>query len=239
MAGTARKRLPRDERKEAILLSSLRAFARKNYMRVTTRELADEAGLSEPALYKYFDGKRDLFITLIDYIGRRMVERWKEIAAQSPDSLTALHDIGVHHFRRVIRDRDYTRVMFQAISEVSDPEILAAVERVYSSFVDFITKLLRKAARQNHLRNSPDVKMVAWHFLSLGFTLNLIGLLGLDRDFVEKNLEGWGLPLFEYVRGDGHANGVVSPSGSKQTKRARPPRAVGSRSKYASGKEMS
>lgn len=210
-------RLPANERREAIIHSSLRAFARKNYMRVTTRELAQEAGLSEPALYKYFDGKRDLFITLIEYIGARMIERWREIAAESPDPLTALRDIGVHHFERVLHDRDYTRVMFQAISEVSDPEIQSAVERVYSSFVQYISSLVRRASREGQIVTGIDVRMVAWHFLSLGFTLNLIGLLGLDRDFVATNLDGWGMPLFAYLKGEKPVPGAVPswPKGEK------------------------
>ncbi|MEW6364983.1 MAG: TetR/AcrR family transcriptional regulator [Acidobacteriota bacterium] len=191
-----------DSRRETILLASLRAFARKNYMRVTTRELAEEVGLSEPALYKYFDSKRHLFITLIEYIGRRMIGRWKEIEAQNNDPLSSIHAIGVHHFQKVIRDRDYTRVMFQAISEVSEPEIQRAVERVYSSFVDYIAQLLRRAVRDGSIKPKIDAHMVAWHFLSLGFTLNLIGLLGIDREFIERNLNLWGRPLFAYLKGE-------------------------------------
>ncbi len=140
---------------------------------------------------------------LIETIGQRMIRRWTEVAADSADGLAALHDVGVHHFERVLRNRDYTRVMFQAISEVSDPEIRAAVERVYASFVQHIARLVRRAMREGRIQKEVDVPMVAWHFLSLGFTLNLIGLVGFRRQFTGRNLDHWGLPLFEYLRGNG------------------------------------
>src|SRR5688572_33125640 len=70
----ARERAPRmssDARRQEILRCALRAFSRANYMRVTIADIAAEAGISEPALYKHFASKKDLFLTLVQQIAER------------------------------------------------------------------------------------------------------------------------------------------------------------------------
>src|SRR2546426_3905642 len=115
-------RMTSDARRQEILRCALRAFSRANYMRVTIADLAREAGISEPALYKHFASKKDLFLTLVSHIGDRMIATWREIAADAASPADALRAIGSRHFVKALRNKDYTVVMFQAISEVADED---------------------------------------------------------------------------------------------------------------------
>lgn len=54
--------------REEILESATRAFARKGFHGTSVDEVAREAGLSPSALYRYFDGKKDLYRALVDRI---------------------------------------------------------------------------------------------------------------------------------------------------------------------------
>ena len=47
--------------REAILDAAFRRFARYGYRRTSLGDIADEAGLSRPALYHYFRNKEDVF----------------------------------------------------------------------------------------------------------------------------------------------------------------------------------
>ena len=58
---TARKRLSADERKRAILETAVPLFAAKGFEAVTTRELADACGVTEPVLYRHFPSKAALY----------------------------------------------------------------------------------------------------------------------------------------------------------------------------------
>lgn len=49
-------------RQAQILEAAATVFSRKGYERATTREIADEAGVSEGTLYNYFGSKKDLLI---------------------------------------------------------------------------------------------------------------------------------------------------------------------------------
>jgi AcrR family transcriptional regulator len=50
-----------DERRDAILAAAMPLFATKGFDAVTTREVAEAAGVSEALLYRHFEGKRALY----------------------------------------------------------------------------------------------------------------------------------------------------------------------------------
>lgn len=60
------RRLPAAERRSAIVQAALRVFASGSYAGSTTAEIAREAGVSEPVLYRHFPSKRDLWAACLD-----------------------------------------------------------------------------------------------------------------------------------------------------------------------------
>lgn len=55
------ERLSAEERRDAILAAALPIFADKGFDAVTTREVAEAAGVSEALLYRHFDSKRAMY----------------------------------------------------------------------------------------------------------------------------------------------------------------------------------
>lgn len=64
MPGTRGKR-----RRRQLLEAALEAFSSVGYDRATTREIAESAGVSEAALFKYFPSKRELFMEVLREFG--------------------------------------------------------------------------------------------------------------------------------------------------------------------------
>ncbi len=59
-----------DERRRHILAAAATVFARSGYHKARTREIAEEAGISEGTIYNYYGNKRELLIALIERIVR-------------------------------------------------------------------------------------------------------------------------------------------------------------------------
>ena len=55
---------PNVDREEEILEAALRVFSKKGFDGSRTKEIADEAGLSEATIFKYFPSKRHLLLAL-------------------------------------------------------------------------------------------------------------------------------------------------------------------------------
>lgn len=75
-----RKRPTREQKRQAnrerILLAARRVFGARGYQAATIEEIADEAGLSNGAIYYNFASKEELFMALLD---RRMAERLQHV----------------------------------------------------------------------------------------------------------------------------------------------------------------
>ena len=66
VSATAKPRLPAAERRQAIVDAALRVFAAGSYSGATTAEIAREAGISEPILYRHFASKRELYLACLE-----------------------------------------------------------------------------------------------------------------------------------------------------------------------------
>src|SRR5438874_8001178 len=88
-----RPRLTAVERRQAVLDTAGRVFSRSSYRGATTAEIAREAGISEPILYRHFGSKRDLYLACLDEAWASFRQVCEEAVATDPaNSLGAIAD---------------------------------------------------------------------------------------------------------------------------------------------------
>jgi AcrR family transcriptional regulator len=79
------RRLPAEERRRAIVQAALRVFSTGSYAGSTTADIAREAGVSEPVLYRHFASKRDLWAACLDVA-------WEEFRDGFDDAVAGMLD---------------------------------------------------------------------------------------------------------------------------------------------------
>ena len=85
-------------RREEILAAAMRLFARQGYARTTTREIAQEAGISEGTIYRYFSSKQEiLFAFSVPAIITPLHELLDQMA--DADDLTVLRALILNRFK--------------------------------------------------------------------------------------------------------------------------------------------
>jgi AcrR family transcriptional regulator len=147
---TRRTRLPRAERARQVLAAAARAFARSGYAATSMDEIAAEAGISKLMLYRDFDGKRELYVAVLEGLQRRLAE----LVADDPErgasrrGLQALFraareqpDAFVLLFRHAAREPAFAAHADQFL----DGAVARAEERLGSELPDPV--LLRWSAR--------------------------------------------------------------------------------------------
>jgi len=67
-----RSYLPADERRAMILAHAKETFFMKGFHRASVGDICSSAGVSRATLYQYFESKRDVLLTLLDDVVRRM-----------------------------------------------------------------------------------------------------------------------------------------------------------------------
>jgi len=167
-------------------------FARSSYAKVGTAELARAAGLSEPALYRYFAGKRDLYVATLEAMGARLLEIWRQVAAEHEDPLEAIRAIGLGYYDHLQARAPVLRLFYEAISEIDDPTIRRTVRANFLAMVGFVEGLLLAARAAGRLRADVDARIAAWHFMAIGFSFDLVHLLGVEGELDRGKVEAWG-----------------------------------------------
>ncbi len=183
-----RKRLTAAERRPQIMRSAIRALARSNYRTTSIADIAAEAGITEPAVYRYFKTKKELFVAILDDVGERMLALWQSFMNECENPIEALTKISADYYERALRRRGELKVLFQALSEVDDPDIRAALKRQFASYVALLEEIIQRAQEQGVIQASVDALAAAWSFLSVGFTLNLVSLLKLEEQLNRDRL---------------------------------------------------
>jgi len=194
------RRLPAGERRRRIIEVARSLFASADYANVGTADLAKAAGVSEPALYRYFDSKRDLFIASLGTAGGRLVELWQQMAGEVEDPLEILRSIALGYYDHARSRSGFMRLQFRALAESDDPEIQEALKGNFRALIRFLMEALEEGKRRGLVSQEVDSAAVAWEFLSLGLSLDVICLLGLDRSVDRQRVERWADFLVQSLR---------------------------------------
>lgn len=166
-------RLPAADRRVQLLRAATAVFARSNFRAARIGDIAAEAGVSEPLLYRHFPSKKALFCELLDRIGRRIVEIWAEEITDAPDALDALRRAGHRYVANLAEHPAEARLQFQALAEAADPDIAEVLRANHARYVAFFRDLVVRGQGEGVIRAELDADAVAWLLdgMGVGFTV--------------------------------------------------------------------
>ena len=153
-SGRRPSRLPAQERRKAVLDSACRVFFKTSYRGATTAEIAREAGITEPILYRHFGSKRDLYLACLDEAWRifRECRRAGACADNPAGCLGAIMDAYMAK-RAKLRLVD---LWIQALTEASEDALIAkAVRQQIREVHAFLADVIRRGQADGVLHPRP------------------------------------------------------------------------------------
>ena len=160
-----RSRLSAPERREQVVEIALRHFAIGGYRGTSTDAIANEAGVSQPYLFRLFGTKRDLFLACCDRCHEAVIETFRR-AAEDVEPDQRFSAMG-RAYTDLLEDRTLLLFQMQTYAASSDPVIRA---RVRTNYVEIVREVARLS--------DADLQEV-WGFTAQGMLLNVIASLDL------------------------------------------------------------
>lgn len=194
------QRLAAPTRRRQIIDTAREVFSAQSYQKVGTADVAKAVGVSEPALYRYFSSKKELFLATLKSTAPKLLDVWQETAAEIDDPLDTLWSIGVSYYDHLQSNTGNMKLQFQALSEADDPEIREALRENFAGFVNFVADTLDEGKRRGIVRDDIDSQLVGWQFLGIGLTLDLIHMLGFTSEMDRGKAEAWSRLYQEVLR---------------------------------------
>ncbi|MDQ3122014.1 MAG: TetR/AcrR family transcriptional regulator [Actinomycetota bacterium] len=169
-------RLPAAERRRALVDAALRVFSEGSYAGATTAQIAREACVSEPILYRHFASKRELYFACLDTAWERIRLRIQnKIEELGPElGWQAIGPATMREMKVLLPS-----LWMQAITEAGeDPEIRQHVRGHMREVHDFFADVLRRVQEQGGIHPDRDADTEAWIFVAGALLVSVADRLG-------------------------------------------------------------
>jgi AcrR family transcriptional regulator len=136
-----------EKNKLRIEQAALHLFTRKGFHGTTVREIAKKAGVSMGKLYIYYDTKEDIFVDLVERLGKKMeMLREKELMPlmRSPDP-ASLKQLAMAIGRVVSNNLDYWRLMYIDVVEFRHKHFIHGFREIAGGLRTYSAALFRNA----------------------------------------------------------------------------------------------
>ena len=167
--------MPAAERRELVLEAAVAEFAAHGLAGTSTEDVARQAGISQPYLFRLFPTKKALFLALVERCFQRVRDTFISAAAglTGDEALTAMGDA----YEVLLDDRTLLLMQMQAYAACDDPEVRAATR-------DGFKRLWELAERLTGLPFQPVVE-----FFAMGMLMNVAA--ALDLPSVDERWTSW------------------------------------------------
>jgi AcrR family transcriptional regulator len=169
-------RLPAVERRSMLIDAALRVFSTGSYSGATTAQIAREAGVSEPILYRHFSSKKELYFACLDEAWRRLESSFDSTIAEL-GPCEAWRKLGPSAMREL--KELMPNLWMQAVTEAGEDEEIRRYVRLHMRRVhDYFADALRRVQEEGEIPADRDVDAEAWIFIAgslLAATANRLG----------------------------------------------------------------
>ncbi len=155
--------------KEQLLKATLKLISEKGYLGATTREIAQEAGVTELTLFRHFGSKERLFEELLN--SYTFLPKLKELMPELDDLACedALELIAIRYLISLKERKSFIKILYSEMTIYPDK-----IREVYNKFIDemrsTLSSYLENQQDAGHLRKNVSPETAAKVFLWILFS---------------------------------------------------------------------
>ena len=155
---------PRARRKEEIVVAAIKVFSQKGYHQARIEDIASAIGISKGTFYIYFSNKRELFIDIIDYVFRGIVDHTAEVLKDEKDLRRRFHIRLRIYYDSYAKYKELINILrAEAASEESWP--MEKLGRIYRGLIGPVIREFRRASEQGALPLNFDPDLFCYGLL--------------------------------------------------------------------------
>jgi AcrR family transcriptional regulator len=170
------RRLKAPQRKEQIIEVATRIFARHGYNAATTKAIAEAAGVTEPILYRHFNGKQEMFVAIARRMSKETLSHWEELIADEKSPQEQFRIIAREFPAHQRRLADAYNVIHGALATTHDRKVTNVLKEHYSRIEDFFLGIIRNGQAAGQFRSNLDPTVPAWQLINIGIGYSMVSL---------------------------------------------------------------
>lgn len=159
------------EKRSRIIETATKEFAKKGYHDASISNIASKSGVSVGAIYKYFENKQDLFLTIVDHSIGRMEALLVGLAKADEDVLLKVEKI-LREIILVSREEGILIKLYNSMTSINDKKLAKqfAIE-MEEMTARIYTLAIEEGQKNGEIRSDIDPRVAAFLIDNLFMTL--------------------------------------------------------------------
>lgn len=177
---------------EQIVMAAIKLLSQGGTAALTTKNLADAVGVSEPALYRHFDSKLDILVAILDRFEAHMGDLFEEALEEEFGVLDRIQAVYTRVFRNFAAQPALASVVFAEEIFRHDKRLSRKVACIMDMVEGQILGLIRSRQGRIECRNDVPPKDLARIVMgSLRFLVTRWRLSGYAFDLEKEGMAFW------------------------------------------------
>ena len=159
--------LPKEERQSQIMDAAMKVFTQKGYANARVDDIVDASGLSKGAIYHHYEGKKDIFLALIEHWETQTFPNFYSRNGKERSASKTLKDFA-NEIIQVFKSRSYVfhaEVEFWSLSN-QDDEVRKRSQELYEKIINLFELVINKGIRNKEFVKV-DSRITAIYILSV------------------------------------------------------------------------
>ena len=161
----------RGNRRQQIIESAIKAFAAKNYDGASVTDIANAAGITKRAIYRYFPTKRELFYAVRNEVYSSIVNNlWSDLPP-AKDFNELAESLMRNHLKFGLENPEMSKIVVNTISEAATREFQENIEALLDERAEEIEGLIKAGIEEGTLDPEIDHSFISWILVLMFFFL--------------------------------------------------------------------
>ena len=185
--------LPKEARQSQIMEAAMKVITRKGFSSARIDDIVNEAGLSKGAIYHHYEGKKDLFLALIDHWETQTFPDFYSRNGKERSASDTLIDFS-EEIIKLFKTRSYVfqiEVEFWSLAN-QDDEIRKRSQELYEKIINLFELVIIKGIREKEFIKV-DTRITAIYILSVFQGINWFCIFDDKKinavNYIQKSIE--------------------------------------------------
>ncbi len=139
------------KRQQQIIETAIKLIADKGIQNLTTKNLAKEIGITEPALYRHFDNKSEILKGVIEYFKITMHPAIKKLD-KSVNSLNKIESFILEHLKTISQNPNFAKVIFSEANFQNEENLMLKMNNMMRQSHIILETVVQLGQSRNEIR---------------------------------------------------------------------------------------
>ena len=154
------------KRQKEIVEKAIEIIVNEGFHGLTIKNLAEKMNFSEPALYRHFRDKKQIFLSVISTIGEKMLDITNEID-KNLDVETFFYSLTEYLTAYLCRVKGITVLIMFESSVEKDSDVREAMFSLYKKMLKFVSGVLSEKKAKGEVKPNLDSEIAAQVYLGI------------------------------------------------------------------------